>query len=176
MIEETTQEESPNKKCYNQALRILTRQDYSEYKLTQKLKEKGFEKSVISSVIQDLIEKNYLREDLYIEGRVKGFLRKGYSYQVIQYKLSQEMCTASLEEIENLAFEIGYQERDQLRELVEKKVRIDYDFLKSKDDKQKFKERVMRYAANRGHSPGKAAGYFDEIYENIQQNEHTPPY
>ncbi len=152
------------KKCYNQALAHLARKDYSEYKLKQKLKDKGYEREVIAETINELLEKNYLREDLYIEARVKGFLRKGYSYDVIRYRLSQEFCEASLEEIENIAHEIGLTKDAQLKDLVEKKVRIDYDFV---PNKQKLRDRVLRYAGNRGHSISKAASYYDQVIEEF---------
>ena len=152
------------KKCYNQALNHLARKDYSEYKLTQKLKSKDYESHVIKEVIQALIEKNFLREDLYREARIKGFLRKGYSPKVIQYRLSQEFCETNIEEIENIAFDSGMKKGDQLQELVEKKVRIDYDFVR---DKSKLRDRVLRYAATRGHNISKAAEIYDQILRDI---------
>lgn len=152
------------KKCYNQALNHLARKDYSEYKLTQKLKTRGYDGPVVKEVIEALTEKNFLREDLYKEARIKGFLRKGYSHRVIQYRLSQEFCEASSEEIEQVAHEMGLGPDSQLQELVEKKVRIDYDFV---SDKSKLKDRVLRYAANRGHNISRAAQIYDQIIEDL---------
>lgn len=150
------------KKCYNSALRHLARKDYSEYKLKQKLRDKGYEGALIKEVIGILLEKNYLREDLYKEARIKGLLRKGYAFNVIEYRMSQEMCPVSEEEIYAVADEVGISKASQLQELVEKKVRIDYDFV---SDKLKLKDRVLRYACLRGHPIGEVA----RAYENIIQ-------
>lgn len=155
-----------DKKCYNAALRLIARRDYSEYKLKQKLKEKSFERETINQVIETLKEENYLREDLYREARIKGLLRKGYSESVVSYKMDQERCPATVEDIQAVAEEIGLTQDRQLFELVEKKVRIDYDFVA---DKRKLKDRVLRYIHTRGHSVGKATQYYDQIIQELSE-------
>ncbi len=152
------------KKCYNQALNHLARKDWSEYKLSQKLKTKGYESNVIDEVVIALKERNFLREDLYKEARIKGFLRKGYSPRVIQYRLSQEFCDSTIEEIEEVAYQSGMNQNKQLQELIEKKVRIDYDFV---PDKRKLKDRTLRYAANRGHNISQASQIFDQVIDAL---------
>lgn len=159
-------EKKAEKKCYNAALRLIARRDYSEYKLRQKLKEKSFEKLHINSVIETLKEENYLREDLYREARIKGLLRKGYSPSVVSYKMDQERCPATLEDIQLVADEIGMTKNQQLFDLVEKKVRIDYDFV---TDKRKLKDRVLRYIHTRGHSVSLASSYYDQIVQEMAE-------
>ncbi|MCR9204517.1 MAG: RecX family transcriptional regulator [Halobacteriovoraceae bacterium] len=163
LFPETPKEE---KKCYNAGLRLIARKDYSEYKLKQKLKEKSHEKEVIDQVIHRLKEENYLREDLYRDGRIKGLLRKGYSEHVVSYKMDQERCPATVEDIQLVAEEMGLTQESQLLELVEKKVRIDYDFV---TDKKKLKDRVLRYVHSRGHSVSKASSYYDQVVQKYQE-------
>jgi len=153
------------KDCYNSALRHLARKDYSEYKLRQKLKDKGHEQEIVDDVINELLEKKYLREDLYKEARIKGLLRKGYAFNVVEYRMAQEMCLASIEEIQAVALEVGLHEERQLEDLVEKKVRIDYDFV---SDKAKLKDRVLRYACQRGHSLSDTVRVYDNIIQKLE--------
>ena len=163
---ENSNSKDPFKKCYNSALAYLARRDYSRSKLKKKLRERDHENQIIEQVIEKLLEQNYLREDLYIEARIKGFIRKGYSFYAVGKKLEAEACTATLEEIQNVAYEMGIDEEGILRDLVEKKVRIDYDFV---SNKQKLKDRTLRYAATRGHSVGQAAHYYDQIIKEFQE-------
>jgi regulatory protein len=163
---ENTTSKDPFKKCYNSALAYLARRDYSRSKLKKKLRERDHENQIINEVIEKLLEQNYLREDLYIEARVKGFIRKGYSFYAVGKKLEAEGCSATQEEIQNIAYEMGMDEESVLRELVEKKVRIDYDFV---SNKQKLRDRTLRYAATRGHSIGQAAQFYDQIIKEFQE-------
>lgn len=162
-----TEEKTPHKKCYDSALAHLARKDYSRYKLRKKLIEKGHDRAVADEVLDELIDKRYLREELYREGRIKGLLRKGYSYSAVSYKMSQEMCPASEDEIAEVANEMELGPNNQLWELISKKVRIDYDFV---SNKKKLKERTLRYVVSRGHSLGKAADYYDQIIKEHEEN------
>ncbi len=159
-------EDSPRKKCYNSAIAHLARKDYSRFKLRKKLVEKGHERGTVEEVLDELIERNYLREDLYKEARIKGLLRKGYSFNAVSYKMSQEMCPATEEEIFAVAGENDLTGNDQLRELIEKKVRIDYDFV---SNKKKLRERTLRYAVNRGHNISDASKFYDQIIQKYEE-------
>ena len=165
-LEKQKKPKDPFKDCYNCALYYLARRDYSRAKLKKKLKERGHEASVANEVLDKLIEQNYLREDLYIEARIKGFIRKGHSFYAVGKKLQQEGCNATLEEIQLVAEQMECDEDSILRDLVEKKVRIDYDFV---SNKQKLRERTLRYVATRGHSISKAAHFYDQIISEFEE-------
>lgn len=161
------EDKNPFKKCFDGALAHLARKDYSRYKLKKKLKEKGYPKDIIDGVLDVLIEKNYLREDLYKEARIKGLLRKGHSFNAISYKMSQEMCPATSEEISIVAEEIGLSSSGQLWDLIEKKVRIDYPFV---PNKKKLRERTLRYVVTRGHSISEASQFYDQIIKEYEES------
>lgn len=149
------------KKAYNYALRLLGKKDYSVYKIKNKLRERGHNKEIQEEVIKELLEKRYLREDLYIEARIKGFIRKGMAPNVILYRLSQEQCHTTQENIELILAELGIGKEDQLRLTIEKKLRLDGDFIKDKD---KLRQRVLRYCISRGHPIGDASRVYQIVY------------
>lgn len=134
-----------NKECYQTSLRLLTRKDYSRYKLAKKLKEKGYEESDIEETIQTLLDKNYLKEHYYIEAFVKAHMRRGYSPRYIQQKLSMEECSCSEHEIQNIFHEYGYSEESQIRELIEKK--FTHDEIKDYNKRAK----CIRFLLSKGH-------------------------
>jgi SOS response regulatory protein OraA/RecX len=49
---------------------------------------------------------------------------------------------------------------DQLHQLIMKKVRIDYDFVR---DKEKLKQKTLRYVASRGHNIGEAMSIYPDV-------------
>ncbi len=152
------------KKAYNTCIRLLGKKDYSVYKMKTKLRERGYDKEIREEVIKELLEKKYLREDLYIEARIKGFIRKGYAPNVILYRLSQEQCHTTQEHIDGILQELGLGREVQLRETIEKKLRLDGDFVK---DKEKLRQKVLRYCISRGHSISDASRVYSNVYSEM---------
>jgi len=153
-------DEAQRKKCYSYSIRLLGKKDYSNYKMRQKLLGRDYDKEMVDDVIQEITEKKYLREDLYKEGRIKGFIRKGYNTKAILFRLSKERCHASEEEVLAIYEAMESTPDEQLFELIMKKVRIDYDFV---SDKDKLKQKTLRYIASRGHSIGEAVRLYPEV-------------
>jgi len=105
------------------SLRLLTRRDYSRYKLTQKLLEKDFSEEEIEETIERLLELNYLREDEYIRARTRAFIHKNYSPRYIQNKLKSEHLDVSEETIMSYYTELEITPDQQIEALIEKKLR-----------------------------------------------------
>ena len=64
-------------KPWSTALRILTRRDYSEAELRQRLTEKGFEQEPINDAIQRCIDLKYLDDARYAKNRATSLMRQG---------------------------------------------------------------------------------------------------
>ena len=64
------------KRIYNYAIKLLTGRDYSEVKLKEKLRLKNFDKIVVEKVIAEIKERGFLREESYLEARIKAFMHK----------------------------------------------------------------------------------------------------
>lgn len=163
---ETSNEDqaSLSKKAYNYAIRLLGKRDYSIYKMKNKLREKGYDLEIREEVVKELLEKKYLREDLYIEARIKGFIRKGMTTNVILYRLSKEQCHTTQEHIESILAELGLGKEEQLRGTIEKKLRLDGDFVK---DKEKLRQKIMRYCISRGHGVGDVSRVYQTVYSEM---------
>ncbi len=134
-----------SKKAYQTLIRLLSIRDYSEYKLREKLRERNFPANEIEDAINQVKEQNYLREDIYAEARAKAFMNKGYATNYIRQKLNQEHVTVSNEFISEIYDEHKYSEEDQIRELVQKKLRGK----KIEDYNQEVK--VIRFIPSKGH-------------------------
>ncbi|MCB9060359.1 MAG: regulatory protein RecX [Halobacteriovoraceae bacterium] len=109
--------------AYEYAITLLSKKNYSELKLKQKIATKKYSLEEIDQAIEKIKEKNFLREDYYIEGRAKGLLRKGYSPQYIALKIQNEGPNVSAEDIINIANENGIDLNLIKQELVNKKLK-----------------------------------------------------
>ena len=77
-------------KVFNTAIRILTKRDHSEYELTRKLKQRGFERDVISRVISECARLDYLNDDRTAEVFIRQSKRRGYGKKRILIELNRK--------------------------------------------------------------------------------------
>ena len=136
-----------HKNCLNDALKLLSMKDYSSFKMKKKLKEKGHDKPIIQETIDFLILKDWLKEDLYTEARIKAFMRKGCAPNFIKQKLSQEEIYVETEEILLVFHEYQISSFEQVLTLIDKKLRTSLH----KKDPQKIKTSLYRYLRTKGH-------------------------
>lgn len=134
-----------NSKAYFYLIKILSSRDYSEHKLREKLRERKYPANEIDEVINEIKEKGYLREDLYTEARIKGFMHKGYSIDYIRQKLQQEKLTIPLEKIGEVFDEYRITEDQQVERLALKKMGtiLPVDF--------EQESKILRYLISKGH-------------------------
>ncbi|MDC1173783.1 regulatory protein RecX [Bacteriovoracaceae bacterium] len=151
-----------NKKCYLYAIRLLARRDYSRHKLTQKLIDKKFEKEIATDVIQYLIDESYLKEEHYIEARIKGFMHKNYSAHFVMQKLNQENCYPEEEIIEQIFREYNVNSETQILDLIRKKLNI---MSIDKTNIQKSREKLIRYVLSKGHQYSEANRYISNAID-----------
>ncbi|MCK5884738.1 MAG: RecX family transcriptional regulator [Bacteriovoracaceae bacterium] len=139
------------KKAYSYLIRLISKRDYSRYKLEQKLRERGHSHQAIDESIAEIISLNYLREDNYIEARIKGFMHKNCSMSYIRSKLAEEYLDIEISLIDSIFIEHGISETDQITRIIYKKLpsspRADLDY----DSRIKIENRVLRYLYGKGH-------------------------
>ncbi len=136
------------KKAYYYAIRLLTKRDYSQHKMTEKLFSQKFEQEIVDQVIKTIIEKNFLQEDAYAKARIKSLMQRGYSPEVIQLKLNEEKVIYEYSAIDEVFKEYKTCPKIQIRELLEKKLRsktnadiVDFN----------FRKKLLRYIISKGH-------------------------
>ena len=148
-------------KAYQTLIRLLSSRDYSEHKLREKLRNRNFPANEIDDAINEVKEKNYLKEEIYAEARAKAFMNKGYSQNFIKQKLNQEHVKVENEFIEEIYDDHKRSEDDQIKYLIDKKLRgkqlIDYD----------HEVKIIRFALSKGHKIGSIKKVLKE-YKNSQ--------
>ncbi|MGB0454204.1 MAG: regulatory protein RecX [Bacteriovoracaceae bacterium] len=147
-----------HKKCLGDALKLLSMKDYSSFKMNKKLLDKDHNREIVKETIDFLILKDWLKEDLYTEARIKAFMRKGCSPSFIKQKLSQEEIYVETEEVLHIFHEYQISSFDQVLTLIDKKLRTSLH----KKDPQKIKTSLYRYLRTKGHNDG-------EIHEGLRE-------
>ena len=137
--------------AFQYAIKLLSIRDYSEFKITTKLKDRGFDHDDIINTIERLKNLNYLREEEYLRIRIKQLLVKGHSNQYILLKCHEEKINPSEELINSIRVDQGLDSSSAITRLIDKKLRyknIPQDF----KTKQKLKAKVANFLLTKGHN------------------------
>lgn len=157
-----------NKEAYNYCIRLLSRRDYSRYKLSKKLKERDYSPEESDEVLDKLIEQNYLREEEYARIRTRHFITKGYSNNMIIRAASEEYIDVDEQLIESLRAEYGQGQADIISELIQKKIRN--KTVSSFEEKMKLKQKVTRFLLSKGHQYSDVSSKIDQAIQEISDS------
>lgn len=147
------------RRIYNYCIHLLARQDYSEYKLRQKLRSKPQNlPHMIDEALTKLKAKGLLREEAYRRLFIRKWMMKGESEDKIRKRGAMEKLNFADDEFEMVSQELGFNDDESLEKLVQKKLRTKEI---PKDPKELFKlrDKVLRFLISKGHdfSDAKAA-------------------
>lgn len=146
-------EEDPDvKRIYNYCVHLIARQDYSEYKLRQKLRSKPQNlPHMIEEALEKVKAKGLLREESYRRLFIRKWMMKGESEDKIRKRGAMEKLEFQDDEFENVSRELGFTDDESIEKLVAKKMRSKEI---PRDPKEKFKlrDKVLRFLISKGHS------------------------
>lgn len=158
-----------NQRIYNYSIHLIARQDYSAYKLRQKLLSKpDNSKEEVDEVIAALIEKGYINEPAYRRLFIRKWMFKGESEDKIRKRGSMENLSFESEDFENARQELGISDEESLEKLVAKKLRskmMPTDF----KEKQKLQDKVLRFLISKGHDFSEARDAIKSYWTNQQE-------
>ncbi|MDD0854576.1 regulatory protein RecX [Halobacteriovorax sp. GB3] len=156
--------ESSTKKAYNYLINLIAKRDYSEYKLREKLRLKGYESSHIDESIQKLIDDGYLREDFYTDARIRGLMSKNYSPSHIKRSLEQEKIYVDESYILSIFGDNYTSVDDQVDYLVSKKIGSK-PIPEGREEFYKFKNKIITFIVSKGHSFSAASDAFNRYLD-----------
>lgn len=146
-------EEDPDaRRIFNYCIHLLARQDYSEFKLRQKLRSKPQNlPHMIDEVMIKLKAKGLLREEAYRRLFIRKWMMKGEAEDKIRKRGAQEKLQFEDDEFRNVEQELGFSDEDSIEKLVAKKLRMK-DIPKDPKEKFKLRDKVLRFLISKGHS------------------------
>ncbi len=152
--------------AYETVLYLLSRQNYSEFKLRNKLKQKKFPKEEIDLAIEKAKEKKYFNEESYVRSRIIHSVQKGESTHFIKNRLAQESIEVTKSEIEDLVNDNQLDQFEILKSLINKKLKGE----EFKNLPPKKQSSLFNHLLRKGHR-------FDEIKRAIKDipiEDYTP--
>ena len=140
--------QDPN--AFDYSIKLLSKRDYSRFKLKQKLSQRNFTEEEIEEAIERLINLNYLREEDYARIRIKALLLSGYSNEFIQNKLEVEELFISDQLINTVREDNGLLQESSLDQLIEKKMRSKR-IPNEPEARLKLKNKLLNFLVSKGH-------------------------
>ncbi len=163
-------DEYDKKRAFGYAIKLLSMRDYSEKILRRKIIEKKYPAPIADKVIEDIKDLGYLKEDLFLEARIKAFMHKGYSQNFIYQKIKLESHLITEELISKIFQEHQITEHHQIHMLLQKKYRpspqTPDEAPISFEEKQKVSQKLARFLMSKGHSPSLIFGAIKELFKN----------
>lgn len=157
----------PSSSAYQYGLYLLSGQDYSEFKIRQKLKSKNYEATEIDEAVEKLKEKNYLREAEYKRLLAKKWIRKGYADGMIKRRGSQEHLDFDTVELAQLRDEENSSGADVLAALATKKLR-GKTIPEDRNEKQKLRDKIYRALLSKGFGYDEVKRAVDSALQAMQ--------
>lgn len=140
-----------NQRIYNYSIHLLARQDYSEFKLRQKLRSKKDNlPHEVDEVLEALKSRGLLKEANYRRLFIRKWMMKGESEQKIRMRGAQEKLQFESEEFELVGKELGFSDEDSLGKLIAKKLRSK-EIPSDPEEKYKLRDKVLRFLISKGH-------------------------
>jgi regulatory protein len=127
------------------ALAALSRREHSRLELTQKLKKAGFSNEDIEPLLEDLIKRDWLNEDRFIEIFVRSRFNQGHGPMRIRYDLQQRGISGEMIANALLTYQDDWAE--SAREL---RIRR---FGETPPSSPQLRAKQMRFLASRGFLP-----------------------
>ena len=156
-----------NTRIYNYSIHLLARQDYSEFKLRQKLRSKKDNlPHEIDEVIEKLKERGLLREESYRRLFIRKWMMKGESEDKIRKRGAMEQLEFDSEEFENVEKELGVSEEDHIEKLIAKKLRSK-EIPSDKEALYKLRDKTLRFLISKGHQYESAKKHLDQYFRSM---------
>lgn len=157
-----------NQRIYNYSIHLLARQDYSEYKLKQKLRSKKDNlPHEVEEVILKLKEKGLLKEEAYRRLFIRKWMLKGEAEDKIRKRGAQEKLQFEDEEFKMCEQELGFSDEDSVEKLVVKKLRSKEIPTDSKE-KFKLRDKVLRFLISKGYSYEESKKSISKYFQNYE--------
>jgi regulatory protein len=155
-----------NQRIYNYSIHLLARQDYSEFKLRQKLRSKKDNlPHEIEEVLVALKSRGLLREENYRRLFIRKWMMKGEAEDKIKKRGAMEKIEFDSSEFRAIEIELGFNDDDSIEKLIVKKLRSKV-IPEDREEKYKLRDKTLRFLISKGHDFQDAKKALDKYLSN----------
>lgn len=157
-----------NQRIYNYCIHLLARQDYSEFKLKQKLRSKKNNLPYeIDEVLVSLKSKGLLREENYRRLFIRKWMIKGESEDKIRNRGAMEKLEFSTNEFDEVSKELGFTDEDSLEKLLSKKLRSK-SIPDDRKERMQLRDKTLRFLISKGHDFSEAKKAIEHYFTTVK--------
>lgn len=157
-----------NERIYKYCTDLLSKRDYSEQKIADKILSKGLDEFESQKIIQKLKDNNFLNSKRYSTDKIENLAKKGFSIQYIQEKLQEEEITFTPSEIQLILELENINILLIIKSMLDKKL-SDYINRNYKLTEQQLVSKAMMFLSSKGYDYYQAVDILPkELYEHIE--------
>jgi SOS response regulatory protein OraA/RecX len=150
--------------AYSRAIKLLSKQDYSEFKIRTKLQALGLEEDQVDLAIEKVKKENFLNDERLKKNLVKKLIQKGYSPSFIRQKLECDGLFVKDDQILTIYGEEMITPKDQIKMLAEKKFNKSSIPNNSEVERQKVIRKVLTFILAKGHDFDETLSYLEDHF------------
>ncbi|HLE11877.1 MAG: hypothetical protein A2504_06810 [Bdellovibrionales bacterium RIFOXYD12_FULL_39_22] len=158
MIDE---DERQFKKGLAYAMSLLSRRDYSKVKLSQKLLNKGLERSLVDKIIAHMNDAGIYQEDNYTMAKIRLLVKRNLSVTLIKKTLAAEGITVTIEKINTVFSDCNISSKDQILSIISKSIRT--NGIDSATIPSAMRNKIIVALVTKGHSFSSFRSFLQEI-------------
>lgn len=150
--------------AYSRAIKLLSKQDYSEYKIRAKLQALGLDEDQIDLAVNKVKKENFLNDERFQKNLIRKLIHKGYSPSFISKRLEQDGLSIQENQILTIYEEETITPKDQIKILAEKKLTKSPIPLKSEVERQKIIKKLLTFILAKGHDFDETLSYLEDHF------------
>jgi regulatory protein len=149
--------------AYSRAIKLLSKQDYSEFKIRTKLQDLGLDEGEVDLAIAKVKKENFLNDERFQKNLIRKLIQKGHSPSFIRQKLECDGLFVKDDQILLIYDEEMITPKDQIKMLAEKKINKLSIPKNSEVERQKAIRKALAFILAKGHD-------FDETLSYLEDN------
>lgn len=146
--------------AYGRAIKLLSKQDYSEFKIRAKLQALGLDEDQIDLAINKIKKENFLNDERFQKNLIRKLIHKGYSPSFISKRLEQDGLFIEEGQILTIYEEEMITPKDQIKILAEKKLTK----FNSEIERQKVIKKLLTFILAKGHDFDETLSYLEDHF------------
>ena len=150
--------------AYSRAIKLLSKQDYSEFKIRTKLQALGLNEDQVDLAIEKVKKENFLNDERFQKNLVRKLIQKGYSPAFIRQRLECDGLFVKDDQILIIYEEEMITPKDQIKMLAEKKINKSKIPYNSEDERQKIIRKALTFILAKGHDFDETLSYLEDHF------------
>ncbi len=150
--------------AYSRAIKLISKQDYSEFKIRAKLQALGLDEDQVDLAVDKVKNENFLNDERFQKNLIRKLIHRGYSPSFIRKRLEQDGLFVQENQILTIYEEEMITPKDQIKILAEKKLKPSSTPINSEVERQKAIKKLLTFILAKGHDFDETLSYLEDHF------------